>query len=115
MRKHVFLAIRIFAVAIVFMAFAGSEPAYAFTQDWGGLEDDWSMPTPTGGSTPTTLTCVAYAKNGQKCRECATVIRSDGTESQYPSCVGVTWSASCECKNPGTAWCSGRGVCDYKP
>jgi hypothetical protein len=116
MRNIVFFAIRILAFGIVVVAMAGSEPVYAFSQDWGGAEDDWSTPTRTGGgSAPTTMTCAAWAKNGQRCRECATVIRADGTESRYPTCVGVTWSASCRCDNAGTASCRGAGVCDYKP
>jgi len=114
MRKSMFLVVRVLLLGLVFIALTGSEPAYAFTQDWGGAEDDWSMPTRTGGSAPTTLTCVAWGRNGQRCRECATVVRPDGTESRYPSCVGVAWAASCRCENAGTASCRGAGVCDYR-
>lgn len=115
MAKPVYLAIRLLAISIVFLAFAGAEPAYAFNQDWGGAEDDWSMPTPTSGSAPTVLTCAARARDRQRCRECATVIKADGTESKYPSCVGVAWSAACRCENANTAACRAMGVCDYWP
>lgn len=89
MRNYLLLGIRILAFGIGLGVLAGSDPAYAFNQDWGGLENDWSKPSYTGGgSAPTTMTCAAWAKNGQKCREGGTVIRADGTESKYPTCVG---------------------------
>lgn len=117
MRNDIHRTLWILAIGVLVVITFRAESAYAFNQDWEGLEDDWSMPTTTGGvpSAPTTMTCAAWQKNGQNCRECKDAYRDDGTVKGYKVCAWVASSSACYCNNPGTPNCKGLGVCDYWP
>lgn len=113
LKRACHLAIRVFALGIVFVLITGAQPAYAFSQDWGGAEDDWSMPTTTGSSGPTVTACIARASNNQKCRECAQAYYDNGEPKSYKVCAWWAQSASCACQNANTARCVGVGSCTY--
>lgn len=123
MQRRVLWAIRLLALGTAFVFVTGAEPAYAFNQDWGGLENDWSMPTPTGYSgggggaglpnPPTVTECIARAANNQKCRGCAQTYYNNGMPKPYQVCAWYSMSYSCSCKGANTANCVSVGSCTY--
>ena len=118
MHKHYLLVIRLLILGIAFVFVTGAEPAYAFRQDWGGVEDDWSMPTATGGGTPNDPTirfCYANKSDKQKCRGCTDTYYDNGMKKPYQVCGWLEREAACDCKNANTANCENEGACAYFP
>lgn len=117
--------VRSFAVlfiAIVFVAPAalGQTCEYCTPENMDpgdyGWTDGFDDPTWTSGTpnAPTTLTCLARARNGQACRECIEAYNDNGTPKGYKVCAYVSWSSSCSCENGRTPYCKGYGVCRYE-
>lgn len=117
MQRHLMGAIRLLALGIAFVFVTGAEPAYAFNQDWGGLEDDWSMPSPYSGgggiNPPTTTQCIARASNNQRCKGCADTYYDNGVKKPYQVCAWWAMSYSCSCTGANTANCVSVGACTY--
>ncbi len=87
--------------------------AYALNQDWGGAEDDWSMPTGTSYNGPQATTCIADARKNQRCRDCKEKYSSNGQPTGVKVCAFVAEVASCGCKLNPT--CDPYGSCVYLP
>jgi hypothetical protein len=83
----------------------------ALHQDWGGAEDDWSSPTSTSSS-PTAITCKAYASKNQGCRSCKTQYDNDGEPTGQVVCAYVTQRGACSCSNVNRT-CYEVGTCYY--
>lgn len=88
--------------------------AAALTQDWGGAEDDWSMPTPTQ-SGPFVAACYAKAVNDQGCRSCERQYDDNGRWTGKIVCAAVERKASCECRWKTATDCQAIGECTYYP
>jgi hypothetical protein len=84
------------------------------SQDWGGLEDDWSMPTGTNYSGPVAITCKAAGANNQRCRACRKQYLDSGQETGYFVCAFVPINAACSCElSNGGRSCGEKGSCTY--
>jgi hypothetical protein len=101
------MAFLVFFVA----AFALAPHAQALNQDWGGAEDDWSMPTPTSYSGPTVTACLADGRKHQRCRDCRDKYDNKGQPTGLKVCAFVGESMSCGCTMVPT--CSPYGSCVY--
>lgn len=88
--------------------------AHARSQDWGGLEDDWSMPTGTNYSGPVAVACKAESAKNQRCRACRKQYLDSGQETGYFVCAFVPINAACSCQfSSGGASCGEQGTCTY--
>lgn len=100
-------ALRIYALVLL-VALFGSFPAFAFNDDWGGIEDDWSTlsnPTPGPSNPPTLSACTARRSQNQGCRVCTQYYNQAGQYMGYFTCAFVTWSAACGCEKALTPEC----------
>ena len=96
---------------LVVLSFAFAPDALAFAQDWGGLENDWSMPTGTKFEGPRATECVALKSAKQRCRSCEEQKNSSGQPTGKTVCAYVAYNASCNCAY--YPWCDGTGDCKY--
>lgn len=109
------MKLTILCLAIVLSLGAASD-AEALFQDWGGMENDWGMPTGTsfsGGSSSAPRAVVCYALNsaGQRCRGCRPKYDRNGV-SLGIQCVPLTENASCGCDMLNIG-CTPYGSCSY--
>lgn len=96
----------------LFLSMCLAPGAHALTQDWGGLEHDWSMPTLDG---PTMTVCYAVARNNQRCRACRQQYDEFGQLTELRVvCAFVPQKASCGCNFPNRGKdCQAYGYCEY--
>jgi hypothetical protein len=89
--------------------------AVLLVQDWGTWW--YEPPTTLSGApnSPTTMTCAAWAKNGQQCRRCERALADDGTYKGYLVCGWTPTSESCRCDYARTPSCRGMASCEYWP
>jgi len=101
----------------VLMILGCASSALAFNQDWGGYEDDWSMPTGTEFSGPKATRCTASALEKQRCRDCREQLDDNGQPTGKIVCAYVAENASCGCdwirRLDGRLECSPYGTCTY--
>lgn len=106
------------SVGVLFVLLLAIAPdSYAVRhQDWGGAEDDWSMPTATAWSGPTTTACRALGRDQQGCKDCVQQYYDNGEPSKV-ICGFVAQSAYCNCEAgttlEGQKFCNANGVCTY--
>jgi hypothetical protein len=86
--------------------------AHALTNDWGGGEDDWSMPTGGGSTAPTVTDCSAFSWKKQYCRACRPQYWDNGEPTGYWVCAYVKQKAACQCDNRSRT-CVNVGECYY--
>ena len=102
-------------LCLAFMLSLGvASDAAALHQDWGGMENDWGMPTGTsfsGGSAPRAVVCYALGSQGQRCRGCRPKYDANGVNLGI-RCVPLQVSASCGC-DMLTTGCNPYGTCTY--
>jgi hypothetical protein len=91
-----------------FVLFMTAPDALALTQDWGGLEDDWSGPV--SYTDPIAVRCYALSGRNQRCRDCATQYDDNGQPTSRIVCAYVARKASCGCNSSP---CKAYGSCDY--
>lgn len=82
---------------------------------WSDGFDDATWMAGTGNNPPTMLTCLARARNDQRCRDCVDAYYDNGTPKGYKICAKVAYSQGCSCDNAGTPNCRAMGVCRYEP
>jgi hypothetical protein len=84
------------------------------TQDWGGAEDDWTMPTATGYYGPTVTECYALSTKNQTCRACKPQYDDAGQPTNRIVCAAVSEKGACSCDvGAGSRTCSTVGSCTY--
>ena len=104
---------RIFFKCSLFMLFLGiATSADALQQDWGGAEDDWSMPTGTAYNGPKASQCVADSSKNQRCRDCREKYNNAGQPTGIIVCAYVPEYGGCGCDFPSTG-CRTYGSCSY--
>ena len=106
---------RVWAVAFFLACIGGFAPdGLAMTQNWGGLEDDWSMPTGTSFNGPIPTVCYAMGSNKQRCRNCQDHYTIHGQPTGLQICAYVKRNASCDCNlSEDQKNCQPIGSCTY--
>ncbi len=107
-------------LAGLFLAFCLFSPSahaqFSDIQDAGsdacGGGGGWE-PTPDGGpNPPTTLTCSAFAGQGQQCRTCST--QDPPSQTTTATCGWTKSGGACKC-TPTSGGCTTEGSCHYYP
>ena len=103
-----------FLATVLFLAmlFVMAPEAQALTNDWGGYENDWSMPTGTSYKGPKATTCMALKNENQACRSCVPQYDDDGQPTGYIVCGFVPTNGNCDCTIEGRK-CEPFGSCYY--
>jgi hypothetical protein len=96
---------------VVSLTLLAARGTFALTQDWGGAEDDWSMPT-TIYRNPEPMRCTAKGSSGQRCRMCYPQYDDWGYPTGKIVCAAVSVNASCNCEYTNQK-CAGVGTCAY--
>jgi hypothetical protein len=102
---------RISALLLAFTLVVAPQ-SHALIQDWGGLENDWSMPTGTKYDGPTAVNCYAQKSQSQACRACAAQYDDRGQPTGLTVCAAVSRNAACSCRISGSS-CTDIGTCSY--
>ena len=102
------------AAGLLLVALLVTPNAHALTQDWGGLENDWSMPTGTRYVGPIATACTAVGSAKQRCRACMDHHNIDGQPTGLKICAYVARSAACDCNlSADQSSCQVIGSCTY--
>lgn len=72
-------------------------------------------PTATGSTGPVATSCVAFAHNGQRCRDCMQAYDIWGQEQPHKTCNYVLRNAACDCRPAGSSQCTSKteSTCTY--
>lgn len=103
---------RFLAAFLIAGAFMIVPQAHALHNDWGGYEDDWSMPTGGGSTAPTINVCKASSTQNQHCKACRPQYYENGEPTGYWVCAYVKQKAACQCNNRSRT-CENVGECTY--
>ena len=98
-------------ILLIVLTFLSAPSAFALSQDWGGLEDDWTV---AGAyyKNPTPIYCRANAPDDEACRACVTQYADDGQPTGTIVCGYVRFSAACKCDYT-SGKCAPVGTCTY--